>query len=148
MQWSAWIAGRAVTRECQRELVGVACTISAGVHAALTPAHLREKPLIGFGFGLSVLLLAGAVLALRRAPDRTFPAAGAAILLAGLIAAYAATRLWHLPGLAETPEPVDVVGSATKLVEATGLLLAVSLATRPRTRARTHLTLLPNGGDR
>jgi hypothetical protein len=136
-----------VSRANRQDVVVVACAISAGVHAALAPEHLREAPLLGIGFLVSVPLLTGVIVALRRYPEQAISATAAAILLAGLIAAYAATRLWHLPGLAETPESLDPIGLATKLVEATGFLLALSLGAAAGDRIRSRLTLLPDGGN-
>ena len=49
--------GASVTRVARDALV-VACAISAGIHGALTPAHLREEPAAGIGFLLSTILLA------------------------------------------------------------------------------------------
>ena len=48
------------------------------------------------------------------------------LLLSSLLAAYAATRVVALPPLPHA-EPVDAIGVVTKLVEATGLVLALRL---------------------
>ena len=64
------------------------------------------------------------------------------VVLAGLIGGYVATRLSQVPGLHPAPEPVDVVGVATKVVEVAGLLLALHLSL-PR-----GLVRLPRGPAR
>ena len=63
---------------------------------------------------------------------RPFSAAAvhlAAVLLAGLIAAYVLNVTVGIPWLADAPERVDAVGLATKAVEALGLVFAVRLTT-------------------
>ena len=50
-----------------------------------------------------------------------------ALLLAALIAAYAATRLVALPPLYPEREPLDAIGLVTVAVEAVGVLLALRL---------------------
>jgi hypothetical protein len=98
---------------------------SAGIHAALAPAHAAEAPLVGAMFVLSSLSLAAIALLV----DRTGGAAvlgAAALLLAALVAAYVATRFVALPPLTH-PEPVDPIGLTTKLIEAGGLVLALRL---------------------
>jgi hypothetical protein len=112
----------------ERALVAAACGISAGVHAALVPEHLRETALLGWSFVLATVLLAACAVAIERRWESPWPARLAAVVLAGLIGGYWATRLSHVPGLDSTPEAVDVVGVATKVVEAAGLLLAVHLS--------------------
>jgi len=104
-----------------------ACAASAGAHAGLVPEHLRESPLLGVAFIVSVVLLiaAGAALAMR--PDSAAVAGLAAALLIGLIAAYAASRTTGLPLLEPEPEPMDAVGLVTKLVELVGLACALRL---------------------
>jgi hypothetical protein len=98
---------------------------SAGVHAALVPAHAAEAPLLGTLFALSALSLAAVTFRVVQAPGAV--ALGvAALLLAALLAAYAATRFAVLPPLTH-PEPVDVLGVTTKLIEAGGLVLALRL---------------------
>ena len=112
----------------ERTLVAASCGISAGVHAALVPEHLRESASLGWSFALATLLLAACAVALERRWESRWPVRLAAVVLAGLIASYWATRLAHIPGLDSTPEAVEVVGVATKIVEAAGLLLALHLS--------------------
>jgi hypothetical protein len=98
---------------------------SAGVHAALVPTHTAEAPLLGAMFALSALLLAAMTVRVACVPGGAALAI-AALLLAGLLAAYVATRFVALPPFAH-PEPVDVLGVTTKLIEAGGLVLALRL---------------------
>jgi len=113
----------------ERDVVIVACAISAGIHAALTPEHLRESTGAGFGFGLSVLLLAALVVALTRRAD-LLALAGAAAVFAGLLAAYGLTVTTGLPLLHPEVEPIAGLALVTKAVEAVGLLAAVHLLAR------------------
>jgi hypothetical protein len=116
-------ASRATAR-----VVVFACAASAGAHAGLVPEHLRESPRLGAAFVVSAVLLAiaGATFAIR--PDNTRIAQATALLLAGLIVAYAADRTTGIPLLAPEPEAADAVGLATKLVEAAGLACALWLS--------------------
>ena len=105
-----------------------ACAISAGAHAGLVPEHLREAPQLGVAFVVSVGLLGAAAVALAIRPESLRAAQGAAVLLAGLIALYAASRSTGIPLLEPHAEPLDAVGVTTKLVEAVGLVFALRLS--------------------
>jgi hypothetical protein len=112
-----------------QRLVVLALASSAGVHAALAPAHAAETPALGVPFALSALSLLGAAVAVDRAPE---PATlGPTVFLLGsLLALYAATRFVALPPI--TPvEPVDALGAGTKLIEAAGMVLALRLWPTP-----------------
>jgi hypothetical protein len=112
----------------QRGLV-LALAASAGAHAALVPSHAAEGPLIGMLFAVSALVLAGFSVLVDRSERRAVVAA-AGLLLGGLLGLYAASRLvvvWPLTYV----EPVDQVGVVTKLLEAAGLMLALSLLRVP-----------------
>jgi hypothetical protein len=115
---------------------------SAGVHTAVVPVHAAETPLLGAMFALSPLALVGVALGVDRRPGPVAFAA-AVLLLCSLLAAYAATRLVALPPL-EHSEPVDALGATTKLVEATGLVLALRLLHTSAGRA-TALPALREG---
>ena len=106
-------------------LLVLALASSAGVHGALVPAHAAEAPLLGALFALAAILLAALTVSMTRGPGAV-ALSGAALLLAGLLAAYVATRFVVLPPLTH-PEPVDVLGAITKLIEAGGLVLALRL---------------------
>jgi hypothetical protein len=98
---------------------------SAGVHVALVPMHVDEGLAAQVPFALSGATLFAAALAVERSGGRA-ATASAALLLATLIAAYAATRLtvvWPF----EHAEETDALGLLTKLLEAAGLVLAIAL---------------------
>lgn len=116
-----------------------ACAISAGVHAALAPAHLAEGVAAGAGFALSAALLAALAGRLALQQTRASVAAAAAVL-AGLLASYALAVTSGLPLLHPDVEPVDGLAAATKAVEALGLLAALRLLRPGRPGpAATHL---------
>ena len=98
---------------------------SAGVHGGLVPAHAAEAPMLGVMFAMSALLLAAIALRVDRARGAAALVA-AALLLPALLAAYVATRFVALPPVPHA-EPVDLLGAATKLIEAGGLVLALRL---------------------
>ena len=112
------------TQGMEKALV-LALASSAGVHGALVPTHVAEAPLLGATFALSALLLAGIALCIDRAPG-PLALAAAVVLLAALLAAYVATRFVAMPPVPHA-EPVDLLGAATKLIEAGGLVLALRL---------------------
>jgi hypothetical protein len=131
-----------VNRLCAPRLLVLALAPSAGVHAALAPAHAAETPLLGAMFALAALTLAGVALRVDRVPGPVALAA-AVLLRCSLLVAYAATRLVALPSLTHA-EPADANGPATKLVEAAGLVLALRLLHTPAGRA-TALPALREG---
>ena len=117
-------------------LVVLATTVSAGIHAGLVPEHLGEMPLLGVSFVLAVLALLaiGAAVAIR--PRAWLPASLAALLFAGLILAYVASRTTGLPVLEPEPEEVDAIGIVTIAFQFVGLLAALWL-TRAAGRQRS-----------
>lgn len=115
------------TATLTRNIVLVACAASAGVHAGLVPSHLAEAPPLGLAFASAALLLVAVTVALARVGRSRWPDALAAGMLAGLIAAYAASRTVGLPLLEEDAEPVDATGLLTQAVQAIGLIAAVRL---------------------
>jgi hypothetical protein len=122
-----------VSRPFAARLLVLLLAASAGVHAALAPVHAPEGPLAGGVFVLSALGLAVVALAIDRVPGRA-AAACAVLVLGSVLVAYAATRLVALPPLTHR-EPLDALGVLTKLVEATGLMLALRLFGSPADRA-------------
>ena len=104
-----------MTAQTERDGLVLLLSASAGIHAGLVPVHLDERPALGAGFALATVLLWAVIVALRRRPASPFPPAVAALVLAGLLAGYAATRI---------EEPVDVLGLVTKAIEAVGLVVA------------------------
>ena len=121
--------------ELRRDLVVLACAISAGIHGALTSDHFAESVGAGVGFAVATVVLAGLVIALTLRPASVLALAGAATVLAGLLAAYGLAITSGVPLLQPDPEPVDGLALATKAVEAIGLVAAVGVLGR-RTAAR------------
>jgi len=125
------VIGRA---ELERDLVIVACAISAGIHAALTPEHFGEGAGAGVGFLVSAVLLAGLVVALTH--DAGPPALAATILtLAGLLVAYVLAITSGVPVLHPEAEPVEGLALGTKAVEVVGLVAAAHLLVEGRSLA-------------
>jgi peptidoglycan/LPS O-acetylase OafA/YrhL len=109
-------------------LLVAACAASAGAHAALVPAHVRDQRALGLAFVLAAAALVAVVAALAVRPGSRTTSPAAAVVLASLIGAYALSVTTGIPWLAGSPEPVDVVGLATKTVEALGLAFALRLS--------------------
>jgi hypothetical protein len=102
-----------------------ACAASAGAHAGLVPAHLSSEPRLGVAFMVAVGLLTATAVALGARPRDRRTNVGAALLMAGLIGAYIASRTTGIPLLQPEPEAVDAAGIATGLVEAIGVAFAL-----------------------
>lgn len=116
-------------RSWMRDLVVVACAISAGIHAALTPEHLAEGTAPGLAFAASAVALAGLCVALTVHPG-VVPLVAASVLLAGLVAAYGLAVTSGLPVLHK--EPAEALAVVTKAVELLGLAAALHLVLRGR----------------
>ena len=110
------------------KVVIAACAASAGAHAGLVPEHLREAPQLGIAFILASALLLAVVAALASCPEDRRIARVAALLLTGVIASWGASRVTGIPLLQPRPEPVDLVGLVTTLVEVLGLVFALWLS--------------------
>jgi hypothetical protein len=113
--------------ELRRDIVILACGISAGIHGALVPDHFDEGTGAGLGFIAATVLLAALVVALSLRPASVLALTGAAAVLVGLLASYLLAVTTGLPLLHPEPEPVDGLALATKAVEAAGLLAALQL---------------------
>ena len=100
---------------------------------------MREAAPLGVAFAVATALLLAAAAALAIEPSSLRAARGAALLLAGLVAAYGASRTTGLPLLEPHSEPLDAVGVTTKLVEGLGLVFALRLS-RPVGDRRSPLT--------
>ena len=121
----------------ERDVLIVACGISAGIHAALAPDHFSEGTGAGAGFlGAAVLLAALAALLTRRPASAVLPGV-AVTVLAGLLASYALAISSGVPVLHPEPEAVDGLAVFTKGIEAAGLVAATRLLTP---RAKETLT--------
>jgi hypothetical protein len=119
------------------DLVIVACSISAGIHGALTPEHFREGGAPGGGFVAATVILLALALAATRRPT-LLATVVAAVAFAGLIGSYALAVTTGVPLLHPDVEQVDGLALATKAIEAMGLLAALSLL-------RRHSNLRPKG---
>jgi hypothetical protein len=114
-----------------RDLVIVACAVSAGIHGALVPSHFNEGTGAGLGFVGATVLLAALAVAMTLRPANAFTVAGAALVLGGLLMSYLFAVTTGLPLLHPQPEPIDGLGLATKAIEAVGLVGAAALLRRP-----------------
>jgi hypothetical protein len=121
-----------------RDVVALACAASAGIHAALAPAHFAEGRAAGVAFVASAGLLAVVAVEIRRPSDRVVPLA-AVLVLGGLLASYVAATTSGVPLVHPDPEPVDGLALATKAIEAVGLLAALRVGA-PATRFHTLRT--------
>jgi hypothetical protein len=117
--------------ELRRDIVILACAISAGIHGALVPGHFDEGTGAGLGFAAATVLLAVLVVALTLRPGSVRPLVGAVAVLFGLLASYLLAVTTGLPVLHPQPEPLDGLALATKAIEAVGLLAAATLLWRP-----------------
>ena len=114
----------------RRDVVILACAISAGIHGALVPGHFDEGTDAGLGFAAATVALAGLVVWLTWRPASAPALAAATVTFAGLLGSYALATTTGLPVLHPDPEPVDGLALATKAIEAAGLLAATSLLWR------------------
>ena len=133
--------------ELRRDLVVLACGISAGIHAALGPHHFHEAVGEGLGFLGAALALSALVVALTLRPASVTALAGAAIVLAGSVVAYCLAITTGVPLLLPEPESIDGLALATKAIEGVGLVAALGLigrgtATRPAPLFLTTLVAL------
>jgi hypothetical protein len=114
---------------------------SGSVHAGLVPQHLDESPALGVAFIGAVAASAVLAVALALYPGSTWPPRAAALLFAGQIVAY----------FLFTEKVTDPIGVMTKVVEATGLAVALlmrptpELASQRRAYAPAYLLLLAFG---
>ena len=114
-------------RTLWRDALIVACAISAGIHAALTPEHFEEGVGAGGGFLVATILLGLVAIGLTRRADDAAPARGAALILAGLLASYGLAVTVGVPLLHPDVEPLDRLALTTKAIELVGLLAALPL---------------------
>ncbi|MDQ3866754.1 MAG: hypothetical protein M3304_07980 [Actinomycetota bacterium] len=112
----------------RRSLLTLVCGFSSGVHAALVPEHLEETPAIGVAFIPAAVAVGLCTLALVRWPASPWPPRLAVLLLFGMIAAYVVAVTVAVPGVEGTPEPVEDIAIATKVVEFVGLAIAITLS--------------------
>jgi hypothetical protein len=114
----------------RRDVVILACAISAGIHAALVPVHLEENAAAGGGFVSAAAALALLAVVVARHPGRIGPAA-AAVVFGGLIVSYVFATTTGVPVLQPEPEAVDGLALVTKAFELVGIVAAWRLVRRP-----------------
>lgn len=119
-----------MTASIERDLVIVACGVSAGIHAALTPDHFHEGAGAGGGFLVATILLGALAVVLTRWPSESALAA-VVLVLTGLIVSYTLVLTTGVPVLHPEVEPLDGLALATKVVEAVGTLAALHLLRAP-----------------
>jgi hypothetical protein len=117
--------------DVRRDVVILACAISAGIHGALAPDHFTESTGTGVGFVTATVMLAALAVGVTLHPASALPLAGAAAVFAGLLVSYALATTAGLPVLHPEAEPIDGLAVATKAIEAVGLLAASTLIRRP-----------------
>jgi hypothetical protein len=123
----------------ERDVVIVACSVSAGIHAALAPEHFAEGLGAGLGFIAAAILLAALAVALTRSVNAWALLAAVAVLT-GLLGSYALAITSGVPLLHPEPEPVTGLALFTKAVEAGGLLAAAQLLAYVSSEPAFHLT--------
>jgi hypothetical protein len=117
--------------DLRRDVVILACAISAGIHGALVPGHFDEGTGAGLGFAAATVLLATLVVGLTLGPGSTFGLAAAGAVLLGLLVSYVFAVTTGLPVVHPQPEPLDGLALATKAIEAVGLVAVATLLWRP-----------------
>ena len=116
--------------ELRRDLVVLVCAVSAGIHAALVPEHFAESLGAGIGFAAATAALAAVAVALTLRPASGVALAGAATVLAGLLAAYGLAITSGVPLLHPEPEAIHGLAVTTKAIEAAGLIAVAGLIVR------------------
>jgi hypothetical protein len=117
--------------DVRRDVVVLACAISAGIHGALIPLHFTDGRGAGLGFVAATVALAALVVGVTLRPASALALSGAAAVFAGLLASYVLATTTGLPVLHPEREPIDGLALVTKGIEAVGLLAASSLIRRP-----------------
>ena len=123
----------------ERDIVIVACAISAGIHGALVRDQFSEGAGAGLGFLAAAILLAGLALVLAGRPTSFVGIAAAAIVLAGLLASYLLATTTGIPLLHSEPESIDDLALATKAIEALGLFAALHSIEQGRPNAASSV---------
>ena len=127
----------------RRDVVILACAVSAGIHGALAPEHFEEGTGAGIGFVVSTILLAALAVALTVRPASRIPLAGAALVFTGLLVSYGLAVTTGFPVLHPEPEPIDGLALVTKAFEVVGLVAALNLRWR---RSAVSLPLIQPKG--
>jgi hypothetical protein len=127
----------------RRDVVILACAVSAGIHGALAPAQFDEGAGAGIGVVASTVLLAALAIVLTLSPASRMPLTGAALVFAGLLVSYGLALTTGLPVLHPEPEPIEGLALVTKAFEAVGLLAALDL---PGRRSAVSVSLIQPKG--
>jgi hypothetical protein len=114
----------------RRDVVILACAVSAGIHGALAPAHFAEGAGAGLAFAGSAALLGALAVGLTVWPTSSLPLVVSALAFTGLLGSYLLATTTGVPLLHPEPEPVDGLALATKAFEAVGLGTALTLVSR------------------
>lgn len=114
----------------RRDVVILACAVSAGIHGALAPGHFGEGAAAGTGFVAASVALGLLAVALTRHPGSELALVTAVLTFGGLLVSYVGAVTTGLPPLHPEPEPVDGLALLTKAVEAVGLVAAATLLRR------------------
>jgi hypothetical protein len=128
-----------ITNSRRANLLALAVTFSAGIHAALVPEHLEEMPRLGELF-IAAAAIGGSLaidLVLRPGDRRISFVAGLFCLCQ--IAAWALFVSVPVPGFPGTPEPIEAIALVSKAIEAAAVALAFSLAQPESQRKPTQV---------
>ena len=107
--------------DAARLVAALVCAGSAGIHAGLVPAHLRESALLGIMFFFSAIALGVAAVAISDRRRERHEVVLVATVLAATALAYLLSRTTGLPILVREAEPVDGLGVFTTLFELVGV---------------------------
>jgi hypothetical protein len=108
----------------------VICAVSAGVHAALAPEHLRESAVTGGGFIFATVVLLTLIVVLTARPESHAVLVATVLTFVGLLVSYALVAAHGIPVLHPEQEPVDGLALGTKAAELIGLVVALGLMRR------------------
>ena len=122
-----------------RLLLVASGSVAVGVHAGLAPEHLREWPPLGAAFVAAATVSGLAVVAVVSRPAEFGATRALLLILAGLVSAYALTRLVALPPLDPDREPLDLTGAITVAVELVGMFAGLWLTGTSHREARLSL---------
>ena len=113
-----------------RQVVAAVSAGSAGVHAALVPAHIDEhRAGLAVSFAVAAGLCALVALTVRDPRHDRWAPSASFLVLAGTAAAYLAAVTVGLPLLQPTPEETDLLGVLTTAAEAIGAVGSLILIT-------------------
>jgi hypothetical protein len=116
-----------MTAASKRDGLIVCCAVSAGVHGALVPEHLREHLPAGIGFVVATATLVAAIIGLTVRPDSWAITATAVCILISLVVSYVVASTNGIPFLHPDVDPIDTLGILTKAVEVVGVALGTQL---------------------